>query len=152
MLASVNASVGTTAAGTSSGQTGGHNVFNGGSIFGNPSLNVTGGAGTVAVNLVENTLDAKITGTTTIAGSGAVSVTATDTTFIVEATDVSIDDAIWTGIATNTLTVSTSGAGSGSVSSSPVGISCGSTCSTSFNYNTSVTLKLGNTSAKSAGL
>ena len=39
-----------------------------------------------------------------------------------------------------TLTVSRSGAGSGTVTSSPAGISCGSTCSASFNSGTSVTL------------
>lgn len=39
-----------------------------------------------------------------------------------------------------TLTVNRSGAGSGTVTSSPAGISCGSTCSASFNSGTSVTL------------
>jgi uncharacterized repeat protein (TIGR02543 family) len=38
------------------------------------------------------------------------------------------------------LTVSKTGTGSGTVSSMPAGIDCGSTCSASFNYNTSVTL------------
>jgi len=39
-----------------------------------------------------------------------------------------------------TLDVSLSGAGSGSVTSAPVGISCGSTCSDSFDWGTRVTL------------
>ena len=39
-----------------------------------------------------------------------------------------------------TLTVSKTGTGSGSVSSSPVGITCGATCASSFNYGTVVTL------------
>jgi hypothetical protein len=38
------------------------------------------------------------------------------------------------------LSVSRTGTGSGTVSSSPDGISCGATCSASFNYNTSVIL------------
>ncbi len=38
------------------------------------------------------------------------------------------------------LTVSKSGTGSGTVTSSPSGINCGSTCSASFNNNTTVTL------------
>lgn len=46
-----------------------------------------------------------------------------------------------------TLTVSLSGTGKGSVSSSPAGISCGSTCSASFNSGTSVKL----TAAPAAG-
>ena len=41
---------------------------------------------------------------------------------------------------TPTLTVSKTGTGTGSVSSSPVGITCGATCSNSFDYGTSVTL------------
>jgi Zn-dependent metalloprotease len=42
--------------------------------------------------------------------------------------------------AAQTLTVSKAGTGTGTVSSSPAGINCGSTCSTSFDYNTVVTL------------
>ncbi|MDO8676397.1 MAG: hypothetical protein Q7K16_01970 [Candidatus Azambacteria bacterium] len=38
------------------------------------------------------------------------------------------------------LSVSKTGTGSGTVTSNPAGISCGSTCSDDFNYNTSVTL------------
>jgi len=39
-----------------------------------------------------------------------------------------------------TLTVAKAGTGGGTVTSSPAGINCGSTCSTSFAYNTTVTL------------
>ena len=39
-----------------------------------------------------------------------------------------------------TLTVTKSGTGSGTVTSNPTGINCGSDCSESYNYNTSVTL------------
>jgi Leucine-rich repeat (LRR) protein len=46
-----------------------------------------------------------------------------------------------------TLSVSKTGTGSGTVTSSPAGISCGSTCSHAFNYNTSVVL----TAAPAAG-
>jgi carboxypeptidase T len=41
---------------------------------------------------------------------------------------------------TRQLTVNLSGSGSGMITSSPAGIDCGSTCSTTFNYNTSVIL------------
>ena len=41
---------------------------------------------------------------------------------------------------TSTLTVSKSGTGTGTVTSSPSGITCGSTCSASYNSGTSVTL------------
>ncbi len=41
---------------------------------------------------------------------------------------------------TFTLSVTRSGAGTGSVASSPVGISCGATCSATFNQGTAVTL------------
>jgi hypothetical protein len=43
-------------------------------------------------------------------------------------------------IQTHTLTVSKSGSGSGTVTSSPAGIDCGSDCSQTYNYGTSVTL------------
>jgi hypothetical protein len=48
---------------------------------------------------------------------------------------------------TYTLSVTKAGTGSGTISSNPPGISCGTTCSASFNYNTAVTL----TAAASTG-
>jgi hypothetical protein len=45
------------------------------------------------------------------------------------------------------LTLTKAGTGNGTVSSSPTGINCGSTCSSNYDYNTSVTL----TAAPSAG-
>ncbi len=62
------------------------------------------------------------TGACTVTMSQAQSVTATFT------------------VTPETLNVSLSGNGSGSVTSSPAGISCGSTCSDSFDYGTKVTL------------
>jgi hypothetical protein len=47
--------------------------------------------------------------------------------------------ATW-NLTTVALTVDKQGNGSGTVSSAPAGINCGSTCNTTFNYNTSVTL------------
>ncbi|MDK9703142.1 MAG: DUF4347 domain-containing protein [Sulfuritalea sp.] len=41
-----------------------------------------GGAGTISVNLLENTIEAKVLNSSTLAGSGAVSVTATDSSFV----------------------------------------------------------------------
>jgi len=41
---------------------------------------------------------------------------------------------------TNALTVTKAGSGSGTVTSNPSGITCGATCSTTYNYNTGVTL------------
>ncbi len=52
-----------------------------------------------------------------------------------------------TPVVTYDLSVARTGAGSGQVSSSPAGISCGATCTASFDANTSVTL----TAAASAG-
>src|SRR5437773_5089627 len=43
-------------------------------------------------------------------------------------------------VQTFTLTVSKPGSGSGTVTSNPAGISCGATCSASYNSGTSVTL------------
>lgn len=53
-----------------------------------------------------------------------------------------LEDLGWTTVATPTytLTVTKNGTGSGTVTSAPAGISCGSTCSSSFTQGTSVTL------------
>src|SRR5260370_13411342 len=47
---------------------------------------------------------------------------------------------VFRSVQTFTLSVSNSGAGSGTVTSSPAGISCGATCSASYNIGTAVTL------------
>ena len=69
------------------------------------------------------------TGTCTVPMTAAQSVTATFT------------------LNTYALTVTKAGAGSGTVTSAPTGITCGATCSASFNYNTNVVL----TAAASTG-
>ncbi|MEO8154831.1 MAG: InlB B-repeat-containing protein, partial [Rhizobacter sp.] len=48
--------------------------------------------------------------------------------------------AVFTALPTYGLTVQTSGAGSGTITSSPSGISCGATCTATFNSGTSVQL------------
>jgi len=66
--------------------------------------------------------DCSVTGTCLVTMTQARSVTATFT------------------LNTYLLTVNKTGTGTGTVTSNPAGISCGATCSTSFDYNTVVTL------------
>lgn len=84
------------------------------------------------------TLHYGVTATTT-PGTYDSSATATSDTFTVvpsgQTASVTVESATQ-----HTLTVADAGSGSGRVSSSPSGISCGSTCSASFNEGTSVTL------------
>jgi hypothetical protein len=55
-------------------------------------------------------------------------------------TNAAISVAATFSLIPETLTVATSGDGQGTVSSSPAGISCGATCSHSYDYGSSVTL------------
>lgn len=77
------------------------------------------------------------TGSTFTGWSGACSGTATTCTVTTD------DDTSVTAtfiVTPETLTVARKGDGGGKVTSRPVGISCGTTCSNSFDYNTVVTL------------
>ena len=86
------------------------------------------------------TLVADVASGSTFAGwSGACSGTGPCTVTMSQARSVSATFDTTTGT-TYALTVAKAGAGSGTVTSSPVGISCGSTCTASFNSGASVTL------------
>ncbi len=78
------------------------------------------GSGTVGYSVSPNTNTSSRSGNITIAG---------DTVMVLQS-----------GVAQYALTVVESGTGTGTVTSSPSGISCGSTCSASYNSGTSVTL------------
>jgi hypothetical protein len=76
-------------------------------------------------------------------GNGTVGYTVAENTGTARAGSIGIHGEIFTVnqlTSTRTLSVSRTGSGNGTVTSSPSGISCGSTCSASFDYNATVTL------------
>lgn len=87
------------------------------------------------------TLTAKPNANSTFSGwSGACSGTDTCTILLANQASVTATFSASAPTATAQLTVINSGTGTGTVTSAPAGISCGQTCSASFNVGTSITL------------